>query len=67
LQRDDAAHALLGQVGCHLAARHRDLDELVGHAVDVVVLAVEEREPARLRLLDDRDLEPTGCSAILSP
>jgi AbrB family looped-hinge helix DNA binding protein len=31
------------------------------------VPALEEREPARLRLLDDRDRGPTGCSAILSP
>src|SRR5258706_335812 len=53
--RHGEAHLL--QVGRELAAGHGELRELLGERADVVVLAVEEREPARLRLVDHVDLD----------
>jgi hypothetical protein len=52
-----AADALLREVGRDLAARHRRVDELEGDALDEVGAALQERQPARLLLLDDRDLD----------
>ena len=52
-----AADPLLRQVGRDLAVGHRLRRELVADAVGDVGLAVDEREPARLLLLDDRDLD----------
>ena len=40
-----------------LAAGHGDVDELGRHALDQVVLAIEEGQPTRLRGLDDVDLD----------
>ena len=37
---------------------HRDRRELVGQALHHVVVAVQEGQPARLRLFDDADLHP---------
>ena len=47
----------LREVGRELAAGQRDVGEVLGQRADVVVLAVEEGEPARLRLVHDVDLD----------
>ena len=52
--RGDAAP---GEVGRELAAGHGLVDELVGQPLQQVLLLVEEGQPARLRLLDDGDLD----------
>ena len=49
-----------------LAADERLVDELGGHVVEHVDLAVEEREPARLPLLDDADLDAPGNRQALA-
>ena len=49
--------ALLGEVGRQLAVGHRLVDEVLRRALDEVVLAIEEGQPARLVLLDDADLD----------
>ena len=50
-------HFLLLQVRREAPFRHREVDEFRRRALDHVVLGVEEGEPARLRLLDDIDLD----------
>jgi hypothetical protein len=42
------------------------LAKLVRHALDHLVLAIEEREPARLRLLDDRHLDARHARQALA-
>ncbi len=50
-------HALPRQVGRELSPGKRDIGEFLGQRPEVIVLAVQEREPARLRLVDDVDLD----------
>ena len=49
--------AALGQVGRELVVRDRLRREFIGHALDHIVLVVQEGQPARLLLLDDGDLD----------
>jgi hypothetical protein len=52
-----AADAALGEIRRDLAAGHGDVDELLGHALAEIGLLVQEGQPARLPLFDDRDLD----------
>jgi hypothetical protein len=56
-QRAVQAHAALGEVGRQPAAGRGDLREGLGHALDEVLLAAQEAQPARLVLGEDADLD----------
>ena len=51
------AHAGLGQIGCELAARHRDIDEWRRNRAQVIVFTIEKGQPARLFLFNWRDFQ----------
>ena len=57
LQRAVQLHAALGEVGRQLPAGQRHRGQVGRQRRDDVVLAVQEGQPARLRLLDDADLD----------
>ena len=61
------AHAAFREVGRELAVGRDRVDEVVRHPLDEVVLAVEEREPARLVLLDHEHLDAPDDREALAP
>jgi len=60
-------HLFFLQVGGEPSSRRSDVHELNRHAVDQVVLAVQESEPAWLRLFDDVHLHAIDLRQALTP
>ncbi len=54
------------EIGAELAVGERLVDEICWNSLEQVELAIEEREPYSLPLLDDRDLNATGEREPLS-
>lgn len=50
-------HAAPREIGVELSERRGVVDEFIGQAFDEVVLFIQKRQPARLRLLDDVDFD----------
>ena len=57
----------LRRLGASLLFGMHEVGELGRHLVEQVELAVQERQPARLVLLDDRDLDAVDAAAAGGP